>query len=220
VIQVDGDYENFNKVAADSVYSKRVARVGAGNLQVTGLENSQGLIRWAFNSKPGTISDILEIDQNYVVAALTDSRETGFTPLEEVAAQIAAELRREKKADMLAEKMTGAASLDALAQSLSAEVDTLAGVNFNSFFIPEVGADPALIGAICGGAAQGQLSKPIKALTGVYVVEITASETREETTIENERVRQEAVGQNYIPERAMQAITALSNVVDNRAKYY
>jgi peptidyl-prolyl cis-trans isomerase D len=220
VTLVNGDYENFNKVAADSVYSKRVARVSAGNLQVTGLTNGRELTRWAFNTKPGSISGIMEIDGNYVVGAMTDSRDAGFTPIEDVAPQIAAELRRQKKADMLAEKMTGAASLDALAQSLSAEVEESAGINFNSFFIPEVGADPALVGAICGGVAQGQLSKPVKAMTGVYVVNITASEDRAETTVENEKVRQEAVGQNYLSERAMQAMATLSNIVDNRAKYY
>ncbi len=220
VTQVAGDYENFNKVAADSVYSKRVARIGSDNLQVTGLENSRELIRWAFNNKPGSISSIMEADGNYVVAALTDSREPGFAPVEEVALQISSELRRQKKADMLAEKMTGAASLDALAQSLSAEIGEATGVNFNSFFIPEVGADPALVGAISGGVPQGQLSRPVKALTGVYVVNITATENRDETTLENEKVRQEAVGQNYIAERAMQALTVMSNIVDNRAKYY
>lgn len=220
VTQVGGDYENFNKVAADSVYSKRVARIATGSLQVSGLDNSRELIRWAFNSKPGAISTIMEADGNYLVAALTDSREAGFVSVEDAAAQIAVELRQEKKADMLAEKMTGAASLDALAQSLSAEVGEATGINFNSFFIPEVGADPALVGAISGGVAQGQLSKPVKALTGVYVVNITATENRDETTLENEKVRQEAVGQNYISDRALQAIAVQSNIVDNRAKYY
>lgn len=219
VATVGGSREAFNKVAADSVYSKRAARIGASNLQVTGLEQSQELVRWAFNSKPGAVSGIMESDDNYVVATLTGSREAGATPVEDVAPQITAELRREKKADLLAGRMTGAASLDALAGTLSTPVGVADGVNFNSFFIPDLGADPALIGAI-GAAPQGQLSRPVKALTGVYVVEITASETRDETDVASQRVRDEAVGQNYLPERAMQAITALSNVVDNRAKYY
>lgn len=214
--------DNFNKIVADSAYSKRVARIQAGQTQVSGLENGREMVRWAFNAKTGSISNIMEIDNNYVIATLVSAAEDGYAPVEQVQSQIAGELTRQKKFETLAGRMSGAASLGALAQSLSTEVGEVSGLNYNTIYIPDMAVmDPQLVGALCGGVPEGKLSKPIQGLSGVYVVEITSSQAVEEqTTAEMERARLEAQAQYNLPSRAFDAIVAKSKVVDGRAKYF
>lgn len=217
---VANKYENFNKTITDSVYSKRVARVRSTDNTISGLDNSRELIRWAFTAEKGDISSIMEIDGNYIVSSLATIREDGFAPIDQVSNEIASAVRREKKADVLAAKMAGAQSIDALAQTLNAKAGEVTELNFNTFFIPEIGVDPTVIGAICGGAKEGALSKPIKGITGVYVVNVTSKDTRTDVTPAAERVRLEAVNQNYIDQRAMQAMQDLSGIIDTRVKYF
>ena len=211
---------NFDKIAADSVYTKRVANVSAGQSQISGMENGRELVRWSFNNKPGDISGILEIDDNYVVAVLTGATEDGYAPVESVQEEIAAVLRMDKKAEMLTDKMKGASSLDALAQTLSTQVGEVTDANFNSFYLPEIGFEPAMIGAVCGGVAEGQISKPVKGMSGVYVVEITSQTNTDATSSEMEQVRLEAQAQNNLMQRTYGALVQKSNVVDGRSKYF
>ena len=220
IAQVQGSSDQYNKVVADSVYSKRVARIRSSDNTVSGLTNARELIRWAFNAKVNDVSQIMEVDGNYLIATMTQAREDGFTPMNLVTTEIASAVRRQRKAEILSAQMQGAQSIDALAQTLSAEAGEITELNFNTFYIPELGVDPNVIGAICGGVPEGKLSKPINGMTGVYVVEITSKEVRDEATVEMEKVRLEANGQNYIDQRAIQALQDLSNVVDTRAKYF
>ena len=215
-----GLQDNFNRIANDSVYSKRVARVQAGQSQVSGMDNAREMIRWAFNAKPGNISSIMEIDNNYIVATLVSASEDGYTPVEQVRTQIGMVLMNEKKADIITEKMKGATSLDALAQTLSGTVGEVQDLNYNEYYVQEIGVDPAVIGAIAGGVTEGQVSKPVKGLTGVYVVELTSKQVSDETSADLERVRLEAQGQYGIQQRAMGALMQLSHVVDGRSKYF
>ena len=210
---------NFDKIAVDSTYSKRVATVQAGQSEISGLENGREMIRWAFNAKTGSISSIMEIDNNYVIATLTGSREDGYASLEEVMTQVSVEMILQKKGEMLAEKMQGATSLDALAQTLSTTVGELSEVTYNVSYIPEVGFEPILAGAIVG-LPEGRLSKPVKGMSGVYVVEITSKTDIETGDAEMEKVRLEAQAQYNIGQRAYEALIRKSNVVDGRSKYF
>lgn len=219
VADAAGSYDNFNKSVTDNAYSKRVARVRSTDNTITGIENGKELIRWAFNAEQGDISAIMEIDNNYLVSAMITEREDGFAPVDLVSAEIALAVRKEKKGAMLAEKMTGT-SVTEIAQKLGAKEGEITDLNFNAYYIPEVGMDPMLIGAICGGVKEGAVSKPVKAATGVYVVEVTAKDTRTDATPESEKVRIEAVNENYIDQRAAQALQEMSNVHDMRVRYF
>ncbi len=217
-----GVTDNFNRIAADSAYIKRTARIDGAQRTVSGLQNPQELTRWAFNAKTGAISPIMEIDNNYLIATLTAANENGYTPVEEVAPQIVNELGREKIYEQLAAKMSGASSLETLSDELVTPVSTMESINYNTVYIQGLTAmDPALVGAVAGGVPQGQLSKPIRGATGVYVVEITAVDQSESpTSAEMERARLEAEAEYSLATRALDAINTKGKVTDDRAKYF
>ncbi len=207
----------FRQAVSDEGLSKRSIRIRNTDRTISGLENSKELIRWAFNGKKGDVSGIMEIDGDYLVAALTDVKEEGYSPLDQVASQIRTTLTNEAKGELIAAGMTGT-SLDAIAESNGAEIKDIAGVQFNSFYIPEVGVEPALIGAI-SALPEGQVSRPVHGVSGVYVFDVTGIHNDPSITAEGERARLEAAS-SYLNERTMQAMAEESDIEDMRVKFF
>ncbi len=214
-----GSAENFEKAVQESALSKRVARIRNTDRSVNNIENSRELVRWAFNNEKGTVSPIMEVGGDYVVALQTAVREDGIAPVEQVASDIYNILLREKKGKILAEKMKGS-SLDEVAASLGASVDTVTNLSFGSFYVEGAGSDPRLIGAICGGAKPNTLSKPVEGGTGVFLFDVNRVAPQENATFESEKVRLEAMAMVYINERTNQAMIEASDVKDWRVKFF
>ncbi|MFM7016931.1 MAG: SurA N-terminal domain-containing protein [Bacteroidota bacterium] len=141
------------------------------NRQVGGFENSRELIRWSFKAKLGEVSKAFDFGNAYVVAKLTDIREKGTSTLEQVKDQVTAEARKEKKAQMFIDQLSkaGTSNIDAVAASAKQTVMTAESISFGSPFIGNAGFEGAVVGNIMTLKA-GQVSKPIKGNSGVYVV--------------------------------------------------
>lgn len=212
--------EAFDKAVSEMALSKRTAHIAGTAREVEGLENSLGLVRWAFNAKKNAVMEPEELTRDYiVVAALTGATEAGITPFEDAQTQIRSLLVQRKKGDALAETMTGA-SLDAIAQSQKLDITATQGLKFSAFAIPELGFEPRLVGAICSSKEINKVSKPVRGTSGVYVFEVTSIVTEDNATAEDTRVRLESMREYMMNSSLMNALYEKSNVVDNRAKFF
>ncbi|UKI39117.1 MAG: hypothetical protein L6V35_08115 [Alistipes putredinis] len=146
---------------------RRQATVSSMERNVRGLDDSRELVRWIFNNKKGDVSSILDVNGDYVVASVTGVKESGVAPLAQVSSQIRSKLVRQKKAEMLAAKMQGLSIAEA-AELEGASDGNIEKLTFSAFYVPSLGVEPALIGAVCGGAEQGKVSKPVTGVTGVF----------------------------------------------------
>lgn len=213
-----GSYDNFKKAATEAALSKRVARIRNIDRNVSGLNDSREMVRWAFNGQKGDVSDIMEIGGDYVVAAITGVREDGFATPEEAADDIRPILRREKKAEMIIAGLNGN-SISQIEPD-TANVITANGVTFGSFYIDGIGVEQRLIGGITSANA-GALAKPVIGEQGVYVFEVTnVGELETPVTVEDEKVRIEAMATSYVPQRAVQAMGETTNITDQRVKFF
>lgn len=215
---VGGTAEGFRQAVTDEGLSKRTVRIRTNERTISGLDNSKELVRWAFNGKKDEVSQIIDIDGSYFVAALVDVKEDGHTPLAQVSEQIAQTLRNEAKAAMLMEKMNGT-TLEAVAQALGAEIADVTDVKWDSFYIPQIGVEPRVIGAMYA-TQPNVLSAPIEGGAGVYRFVITDVTKAEGITPESEKARIDASSLFYINERMMQALTEESHVKDMRVKFF
>lgn len=209
----------FEKTAAEGALAKRVATVGPNDRTVGGIQQSRELARWAFNGELGELSDVKEFGNNFVIATITAIRDKGIAPFEQVKNDVKALVVREKKGEMLAQKMAGATSVAALASTLG--VDTLSNddVNFQGFMAPEVGFDPAFTGGVSGIAKVGVVSKPIIGRIGVYAAQITAERnTPVDVAVEKARLSAEAQQSAFMA--AYEAFMELSNIQDTRYRFY
>lgn len=97
IAEAHDSYENFDKAVAANSLSKRVARIRNTDRNLNGIDNSREIVRWAFNGEKGDVSAIMDIDGNYIVAAITGVTTDGVAPVESVSKQIADILRLRKK---------------------------------------------------------------------------------------------------------------------------
>ena len=219
IAEASASYDAFNRAVDSSALSKRVSRIRNTDRNVNGIDNSREIVRWAFNGQKGDVSSIVEVNGNYVVAAITGVTEDGIAPVQAVSNQIANTLRFEKKGELIAKEMADAPSVAEAASKLGTEVKEAADIEFNSFFISGIGVEPKLIGAVTG-AKENTVSKPVTGGVGVYLFDVTSRTPVETVTPESEKVRLEANAKAYISERINQALISASEITDNRVKFF
>jgi peptidyl-prolyl cis-trans isomerase D len=203
-------------------FARRTAqRVTINDKSVSNLQGVRELVRWAYNdAKKGTVSPVFEVDNNFVVATLTDIRKDGFAEVAQVSPEISAEVLREKKAAAIAAEMRGAADLNALAEKLNTTVKTLDNVTFASFYLTNVGVEPKLA-AVASASKEGVISSPVEGLSGVYVLSVSsATQGASEAGLPQEKSRLQAAVPNRIAYELFDAILTSAEVKDRRGWYY
>jgi peptidyl-prolyl cis-trans isomerase D len=175
--------ELFEAAIKKMGYLKKVAtNLTPGETRIAGLETPRPIITWAYKAQKDEISKPFTLKNTYVVAMLTEIREDGIAPLEQVKTQVEIEAKKEKKAKQFVEKLekAGNGNIDAIAKSLNLPVEMATNITFASFQIPNLGAEPQLIAAACT-LKKGVVSKPIVGTNGVYVLTVT-------NTVEAEKI--------------------------------
>ncbi len=173
----------------------------------------------ACGADKGDVSEIFTVGDDYVIATLTEIDDAQYTPVEKVAAQIRAQLLRDKKYDYIVKELSGA-TLAEQAESLGTEPAAFEGVTFGSFYLNGAGVEPRLIGAIAATKEQGAVSAPVKGASGVYVFRVDDIATEEKQTSEGEQVRAQAMAESMVQQFVLQAVDQMADIQDLRGKYF
>ena len=147
------------------------------------------------------------------------TKKEGISSFNSIKASIELEVRKEKKAQLLIEKMSGKSDLNQLASELKSNVDEAKNINFDSSSIPGAGFEPAIVGASTALEAN-QVSKPVQGNNGVYVVKVTnvIQGTDQDIAAGKQRLSTSA---NYrASSLAFEALRENAKIVDKRAKFY
>lgn len=223
------DLKAFNKSVVEQKLNKRQATLKENENEIPGLEGSRSLIRAAFQGDVGKIientegSTIFEYGNKFVIAALTGATEEGVEPFEDAKISLELAVRREKKGEMLAEKLKSAASgqteLGTIAAKFTTEVKEASGVNFSSFSVPGLGFEPAVIGTVCS-IPEGKISMPIIGNNGVYLAKVTSVTTGNDTNVKAEQTRLDQTLSYTASAQAFEALKKNAKIVDKRSKFY
>lgn len=215
-----GSYDNFNKAANEAAMPKGVARIGSTDREVQGVNESLELVRWAYNSEKGNVSNIMDLGGDYIVAALVDIKEDGTPSEQAMSSQIRTILMKQKKAEAIEAEIKGM-TFDQIAAKFDAEPTSVEDVTFEKFYVEGAGTEQKVIGAITAGLAQGSVSKPVRGDNGVFVFEAAGQAfVAEEATKESEKVKLEAMGGFYLGERLQQALLEACKIKDTRVKFF
>ena len=218
-VDAKGSSEAFADAAAAAALTPRVAQISQGERTVRGLEDSRELTRWAYGAEPGDLSEIFSVGKDYVIAMLTEVDDNEYASLEKVAAQVRAQVLRDKKYDHIVKSLSGT-TLDEQAASLGSEVGDFSDVTYETFYVNGVNAlEPRLVGAITA-SEKGAVSAPVKGLSGVYVFEVEDVQTTEKQTAEGERVRAQAMAEGMAQQFVIPAIQQMAEIQDLRGKYF
>lgn len=223
-------YEKFIAAIEKEGLNKRVANdLKENDRQIPGLESPRLLIMAVYTSDKSEIvldrSDqaVFELGDKYVVAYLTEVKEDGIAPLEQVREDVELNTRKKKKGEALIksikEKMANASSIEDLGSAVNAEVQLATGINFNSFSIPGAGIEPAVIGTVAE-LPEDKISDPVEGLNGVYVLQATTISTKEDDNPEAEKAALKTVYQTRVNYDTYNSLLEKAKVKDKRSKFY
>ncbi len=217
-----GKYENFRKaLEEEGVYAHPVNKMLESSDRLGAIENTKEVTRWAFEAKEGQASNIITVDNNYfIIAALKNIHEEGYTPVSEVSSMISSVLYAEKAADKkvseVAEKINGLEDMEAVAAALNTSVSTKDGMSFSS--LTAQGLDPKFIGA-ASVSEVGKVCGPVAGSIGVYVYKVTGRDTGAFFTEDDAKMRDAQMAQ-YATQMLVPVMMQDAEVVDNRARFY
>jgi len=223
------DAEKFKAAVVAEKLDKRVASVRENDRDIIGLENGRIIIRAAYEAKVGNIltssqgSPIFELGNNFVIGILTKATEEGESTFEEAKTKVELAVAKEKKTEYLIKKETnaleGKTDLYAVASQLNTEVKNATNINFNSFSIPGLGAEPAVVGTVASLDVD-KISKPIAGNNGVYVVKVTSVNQGPDQGADAEKNRLAQSLSYRASSQAFEAQRKKAEIVDKRAKFY
>jgi peptidyl-prolyl cis-trans isomerase D len=179
-----GSDEAFDKGVTEMGYQKRISGTFRDNqFSIVNLPQSRPVIDWAFNADKGDVQ-MFHLEDKHIVVRLKDKIEDGVPDLESVRTQIEAELINDKKAEQLLKKAGQAVAnaggdLQKIASNLGLQVSTASNATFGSNFIPQVGAEPEILG-LAFGMNLNQVSEPVAGKQGVFIIQPTSVQLAEE----------------------------------------
>lgn len=214
------DFENSADTAG--LTQRAADRILVSDRSVAGIPNSREIVRWAYKAKVNEVSTVLESELGFVVAVLKEAIEKGEPNFEQVKAEVEPKALKAKKAEMLKAKIANAKAkdLDGMASELSTFVQNFTDVSFASSFIPSLGRENKLSGAIFR-AGLNNIAGPIEGERGVFVFEVTAINKVADPT---EIADLKNTSSSSVIGRALNdlqtAMKTKMNVQDNRHLYY
>jgi peptidyl-prolyl cis-trans isomerase D len=168
---------SFEQVAEKYQAEMQVTNPFALGKAIPGIGYEEKLNEFAFKAKKGAISNVIETNAAFIVAAPDTKNPEGFIPMADVAAQIERNIRNEIINDKTYAK---AESLYQVVKAGSSGFEQAAGatgleVKETKFFarhefIEGVGNDPEFKGAAFNLSSENPLSKPVRGRTGAYLL--------------------------------------------------
>ena len=194
---------------------------GARNLN--NIPNAREVVRWAFNdASVNKVSDVFELDNTYLVAVLTNKVEQGTASLDQVREEVTIQVRNEKKAKVIADKIKGKTTLADM-KAVFEDVASLGNtpdLKLSATVLPGVGFAPKAIGRIFG-MESGKISEPISEDIGVLVARLNsitpAGEVGDYSRYQGQLVMNSSQRTAYM---VMMAMEDMAEVKDYRYRFF
>ena len=211
-------------VQADSLNALSASNLGKNDRRINNLQGAREIVRWAWQDKSsvGEVSDVFELEDHYVVAALTGEKEKGIASLEEVREEVTAQVKNEKRAAMIKEKLNAlSGTLEEKAAAYGdAQVYSASDLKPGDFTLGSIGYAPAAVGKAFG-LKEGETSKPVEVQNGVVIVKTLAKSEAQEVADYSAYREQISQGlSNRLPYQISEAVKEAAEVEDKRYKFF
>ncbi len=215
--------ELFDKGIEENKLNKRLAdNIKEGDKQVPGMENPKELVRWIYQAKKGDVSSAFQFGNRFVVAKLTEVKDKGIAPLDQVKDNVTLLAKKEKKAEGFIKEfetnLPGCKNTDDLTSKMKLSAENMSGLSFSSYAVTGLGKEDAMCGAIVA-VKPNTLSKPIKGQNAVYVIcvnEKKASGGAYSKAIQNATNTGLSSRVDY---EATEALKTMASIEDHKAKF-
>ena len=219
------NYDQFNIAIEEQGLTKRsMPRMSASTYQISGIENPREIVRWAFNkdTKVGDVSSIFDMDNMFVVAALTSIVPEGYAPLNVVAEQAKYQIINKKKGEVAVEKMKACGNDESrMVNELGAESTSVSDISIDSRVLSNFGVESDIIGTMLG-MKEGEQVGPVAGNSSAFIIK-NVKFTKPETPSDYSDILREKTSQFNNKVLGGSIYNALKNnakIEDNRATFY
>ncbi|MBC7948139.1 MAG: SurA N-terminal domain-containing protein [Chitinophagaceae bacterium] len=195
---------------------------------VQGVGFSRDLVKAVFKADKGDVIEPIKVDDNYVVAIVTDVVKPGLLPIAKARSGVEPLLRNKKIADVLRKKIGNVTTLEAAATALGGrQVEVADSVRMvGGQTSPSAGylsGEPKVVGATFNPANRGKVvTEVIDGTYGVYVIRVDnviATPLAEANVPEQRKLRYQQ-GRQAGMYKALQALRDNANVKDQRNDFF
>jgi peptidyl-prolyl cis-trans isomerase D len=219
--------ESFSTVASASNINLRVA----SNLKTTdkntaGLTNNKELVKWMFENKKGSISEIIESDNKLVITLITASRSKNNMNWQDIKDQLKDGALKMKKAEVLKDRFVKAMEgnkneIVTLAIKLGKVAREVPNQTFQNSNVSFAGVENKLVGTVFG-LPVGKFSPVIEGESGVFVAMVDQINEPQNKPTEFKTMQADMTNglRQQGPEYAARgAIQQKADIEDNRYKW-
>lgn len=189
--------------------------------QVGNLGESRDLVKWVYSHKVGEVSQPLEIENNFVVASITNIAKPGLPTAATVRPFLEAMLKNKKKAKIIIDSKFKGNTLESYAQSAGVQVQVADSLGFEASFVAGIGNEPKLVGAAFNKSLLNKASVPFAGNSGVFAIKslnVSAKTSMDGPEAVRARIKQTWFQQ--IQNRMLSALQESAEIEDNRSKFF
>ncbi len=189
-----------------------------------GLGRSRSFSSFMKDAETGDISEVLEVDDKFVLLKVTDVKPEGYRPFDEVKSQIRPQVELQKKKAIQTRRMRRALEQNGFAelpQVLGTELRSKSEVTFSTETVPGVGRDPAFSGTVFG-LDEGETSGVVEGENAAFVVRVSAMQDPPElTAAKRQQLRQQLLKQQQkeVSSQWMSALKEDATIKDQRSQF-
>jgi len=188
------------------------------------LGNARNIVSWLYrDADVGSVSDVYEIDDNYVIAVMTAEKKEGTASLEDVRNEVSLKVKNQKKAQVIIDRLNGASGdLDQKATEFGsdASVFNTSDLKFSSNSLPNVGFAPEAVGRAFALEA-GETTGPLSSENGVLIIEMIGKSPAPEIADYAQYAQQlKQQAENRTSFNIANAIKEFSDIDDRRYKFF
>jgi peptidyl-prolyl cis-trans isomerase D len=190
--------------------------------RVNNLGDARRMVSWLFrDADGGKVSEVFDLEDNYVVAIMTGETEEGYRSFDKVKEEITPAVRNTQKGKMIIEKLSAQkGTLDEIAKAYGndATVNSSSDLKLSSNSMPGPGLDPTAVGRVFS-LENGKRSAPFVGENGVVMIELQNKTTAPETGNYSKDDLQRNLS-NRSSLNIAEAIKDGSSIKDKRYKFY
>ncbi len=213
---------DFKSIAEENKYNVRtVNSVKELDENIPGIGAQRAIVRWAFEDgvQEGDFKSFSTTAGGFVVVKLTGVNEAGLMSVQDGSVTALPEVRKEKKAAYIIDRIT-ASTLEDIAAAEGQTVKTAVAVNMKNPTLSGAGREPLVIGTAFG-LKEGGTSELIEGNAGVYVVQV--KKRTDATALTSYQAAANRVGQakeSAVNTQLYNALKDAAEIEDNRAVFY
>ncbi len=222
------DVKSFNDyIAKNGLKKVDVPNVVKENdFQLGGLQDARPIIKWAFDSKEGQVSEPFTVKDDFVVAIVDNIIKEGVPDVNVARPMVESIIRNQKKADLIKKKLNNPSTLEAAAAAYNVQVlnsGSDSTLTFDAQIINGIGNEPKIAGASFNKNFQSKVSPAISGNTGVFVIKVNSVSVKAPLPSEMQQQQKNAQLNSIIQAALGESFNALkktSKIKDFRSKFF